>query len=71
MSKNIKAIADAELYNKYCYSGLMRGLFIAFNGQTKKQSCRFVFISWVPKEFEKSTICRATFSRNRASVGVE
>lgn len=36
MSKNIKAISDAELYNKYRYSGLMRGLFIAFNGQTKK-----------------------------------
>lgn len=52
-------------------SDLMRGLFIPFNDQTKKQSCRFVFISWVPKEFKKSTLCRSTFSKNRARVGAE
>lgn len=52
-------------------SDLMRGLFIPFIDQTKKQSCRFVFISWVPKEFKKSTLCRSTFSKNRARVGAE
>lgn len=71
MSKNIRAISDVELYNKYCYSDLMRGLFIPFNDQTKKQSCRFVFISWVPKEFKKSILCRSTFSKNKASVDAE